>query len=63
MKEDKLTGFDEVGCRRCGKGNNWKIYTNGKGEFRAVHKCGHISEFVIIENRDDVISIPMKLLV
>lgn len=44
----------EVGCRKCGKGGYWKIFTDGKGHFQAHCKCGHISEFGVIEKGDYV---------
>lgn len=25
-----MTGYHEVGCRRCGKGGQWKVFTDGK---------------------------------
>ena len=60
--ERKTEEFSEVGCRKCGKGGNWKIFTDGKGNFRAEHKCGYTSDFTIVKN-PDLITIPMRLLV
>lgn len=32
----------EIGCRKCGKGGNWAIFTDGKKLTRAVcRNCGH----------------------
>lgn len=44
--------FNEVGCRKCGKGGDWKIFTDGQGNFKAIHKCGHVSYFEITNKRD-----------
>lgn len=57
MKEN----FNEVGCRNCGEGGDWQIFTNGEGDFKAVHKCGHVSDFKIVDKPDPK-AIPMRLL-
>lgn len=44
--------MDEVGCRKCGKGNGWSIFTDGQGNFEAKHPCGHISKFHIVDRPD-----------
>jgi hypothetical protein len=44
--------FHEVGCRKCGKGGHWSIYHDGNGHFRAMHPCGHISDFVVVKEKD-----------
>ncbi len=44
--------FHEVGCRKCGKGGEWRIFTNGEGEFKAIHSCGHISDFQLAKKPD-----------
>jgi len=48
----KESPFHEVGCRKCGKGGNWKIFYDGKGHFRALHECGHKSKFEIVKKPD-----------
>jgi len=53
--------FSEVGCRKCGKGGEWRIFTDGEGNFRAEHPCGHRSEFQV-RQKPDPQSIDMRLL-
>jgi hypothetical protein len=62
MTETLLEGFSEIGCRRCGKGGSWKVYTDGKGNFRAVHACGHISSFMI-QTEPDPITVDMRFII
>ena len=50
MKKDRK--FHEVACRKCGKGGNWKVFTDGKGNFKAEHSCGHISDFDVVKKPD-----------
>lgn len=38
--------MEEVGCRRCGKGDGWKVYADGKGIFEFRHPCGHSVKLV-----------------
>ena len=44
--------FWEVGCRKCGKGGDWKIFTDGEGKFVGVHSCGHQSNFELSKKPD-----------
>ena len=44
--------FHEVGCRNCGEGGNWRIFTDGKGNFNATHSCGHTSNFKVVTKPD-----------
>lgn len=44
--------FDEIGCRKCGKGGSWSVFTDGKGNFKALCPYGHVSNFGIIKQPD-----------
>lgn len=56
--------FYEIGCRKCGKGGDYKIFTDGKGKFKAEHFCGHISGFeVVIEINKKVKAIDLRMVV
>jgi hypothetical protein len=44
--------FLEIACRSCAKGGEWKLYTDGKGNFRAKHSCGHVSKFELKDKPD-----------
>jgi len=55
----------EVGCRECGKGGDWSIFTDGEGHFIAKHGCGHVSEFEIVDKPykpDTDFTVDMRLL-
>ncbi len=54
--------FSEVGCRECDEGGNWSILTDGKGNFKAEHSCGHVSDFTIQTNPDTK-AINMRMLI
>ena len=54
MENNKIGEFFEIGCRKCNKGGEWKIYTDGKGKFKAEHSCGHISNFEITNKPDTI---------
>jgi hypothetical protein len=54
--------FAEIGCRQCGQGGfSWTFWTDGKGNFRAVHKCGHESRFQVV-NKPDPQAIDLRML-
>lgn len=42
-----MNGMFEIGCEECGEGGEWSLFTDGHGNFRAKHKCGHISGLII----------------
>jgi hypothetical protein len=48
----KADDYHEIGCKRCGKGGNWTIFTNGEGRFQARHPCGNVSKFEIQDKPD-----------
>lgn len=41
---------DEVGCRQCGQGGKWKIFTDGQRVVKAeCSNCGHSVEIDKVE--------------
>lgn len=44
--ELRMSVIAEVGCRKCGKGSKWKIFSNGAVLVKAeCGHCGHTIEF------------------
>lgn len=54
--------FNEIGCRKCGQGSNWKLFTDGNCNFKAIHRCGHVTNFRIVD-KPDVAFVPLKMVI
>ena len=57
---------NEIGCRKCGKGGRWAIFTDEEGHFISkCGECGHVSEFEIVDKPDKPdthLTVDMRLL-